>query len=145
MIYVDISQTTIPVRNTIEWVWGPCTERSKVNKFEHVEVEPYRGTRQVALYKQTQRKASSHKFIGRLYLSPNIAFQLVNEFSCIKHCWGEEQNRIANGVCVDDWTAEWEITASATPTDYKWNAKGSNRKLLINACSPKLWSQLYLV
>ena len=41
-----------------------------------------------------------------------MAFQLGNEFYCIKHCRGVyEQNSIANSVHEDDWTAERVIIA----------------------------------
>ena len=46
-------------------------------------------------------------------LSLNMASQLINERSCIRHCWVfYEQNSIMNCVRVDDWTAERVIIVS---------------------------------
>ena len=39
--------------------------------------------------------------------------QFVNEFDCIKHCWGVyKQHSNVNSVRVDDWTAKLAIIAS---------------------------------
>ena len=39
---------------------------------------------------------------------------LPNEPCCSKYCWSVyEQKSIVNSVCVDDWTAEWAISASS--------------------------------